>query len=75
MEDSAVPLLKYEFFLKLAPELTTVANLLSSFLLFLPKSLQYIVVYIVVGPSSCGMWDAASAWPNEQCHISAQDPN
>uniref|UniRef100_F6ZAQ9 Vesicle trafficking 1 n=1 Tax=Equus caballus TaxID=9796 RepID=F6ZAQ9_HORSE len=29
----------------------------------------------VVGPSSCGMWDAASVWPNEQCHVHAQDPN
>ena len=30
---------------------------------FSPKALQYIVVYIlVVGPSSCGMWDVASAW-------------
>ena len=36
------------------------------FLLFLPKSPQYIVVHIlVVGPSSCGMWDAASAWLDE----------
>ena len=31
--------------------------------------------YIVVGPSSCGMWDAASAWPDEQCHVRAQDSN
>ena len=32
-------------------------------------------VFLVVGPSSCGMWDAASAWPDEQCQVSAQDLN
>ena len=48
------------------------------FFLFLPKAPWYIVVHMyffVVGPSSCGMWDAASAWPNEQCHVRTQDPN
>src|SRR3712207_6933106 len=25
--------------------------------------------------SSCGMWDAASAWSDEQCHVRAQDSN
>ena len=25
-----------------------------------------------MGPSSCGMWDAASAWFDEQCHVRAQ---
>uniref|UniRef100_A0A9L0ID93 Uncharacterized protein n=1 Tax=Equus asinus TaxID=9793 RepID=A0A9L0ID93_EQUAS len=30
-------------------------------------------VFFVVGPSSCGMWDAASAWSDEQCHVRAQD--
>src|SRR3712207_7548579 len=25
--------------------------------------------------SSCGMWDAASAWFDEQCHVHAQDLN
>src|SRR3712207_8955294 len=29
----------------------------------------------VVGSSSCGMWDAASAWSDEQCHVRAQDSN
>ena len=28
-----------------------------------------------MGPSSCGMWDAASAWFDEQCHVRAQDSN
>ena len=28
-----------------------------------------------MGPSSCGMWDAASAWLDEQCHVRAQDSN
>ena len=31
-------------------------------------------VFLVVGPSSCGMWDAPSAWPDERCHVRAQDP-
>ena len=30
---------------------------------------------LVAGPSNCGMWDAASTWPDEQCHVRAQDPN
>ena len=28
-----------------------------------------------MGSSSCGMWDAASAWSDEQRHIRAQDSN
>lgn len=32
-------------------------------------------VFFVVGSSSCGMWDAASAWFDEQCHVRAQDSN
>uniref|UniRef100_A0A3Q2IEI0 Uncharacterized protein n=1 Tax=Equus caballus TaxID=9796 RepID=A0A3Q2IEI0_HORSE len=32
-------------------------------------------VFSVVGSSSCGMWDAASAWSDEQCHVRAQDSN
>ena len=28
-----------------------------------------------MGPSSCGMWDAASAWSDEQWHVRAQDSN
>ena len=32
-------------------------------------------IFFVVGPSSCGMWDAASAWSDEQCHVRAQDWN
>ena len=56
------------FFKRLAPELTTVANLLFSFLstfffsLNPPSTELYI---LVVGPSSCGMWDAASMWPDD----------
>uniref|UniRef100_A0A9L0T568 Potassium channel tetramerization domain containing 19 n=1 Tax=Equus caballus TaxID=9796 RepID=A0A9L0T568_HORSE len=30
---------------------------------------------LVAGPSSCGIWDAASTWPDERCHVRAQDPN
>ena len=32
-------------------------------------------IFFVVGPSSCGMWDAASAWFDERCHVHAQDSN
>ena len=28
-----------------------------------------------MGPSSCGLWDAASAWLDEQCHVRTQDLN
>ena len=45
------------------------------FLLFLPLSPQYIVVYLVVGPSSCGISDAASAWPDVRCHVRPEDLN
>ena len=47
-------------------------------ILFSPKAPRYIVhscVFLVVGPSSCGMWDATSAWPEEWCHVHAQDSN
>ena len=40
------------------------------FMLFSPQVPQYVVVYF-----SCGMWDATSAWPDECCHVRAQDPN
>ena len=30
---------------------------------------------LAVGPSGCAVWDAASAWPDERCHVRAQDPN
>ena len=47
------------------------------FSLFLPKAppLRSCIVFLVVGPSSCAMWDATSAWPDEQRHVRAQDPN
>ena len=33
-------------------------------------------MYILVAcPSSCGMWDAASTWPDERCHVCSQNPN
>ena len=31
--------------------------------------------FFIVGPSSCGMWDATPAWFDEQCHVRAQDSN
>uniref|UniRef100_A0A8C4PRE4 E1A-binding protein p400 N-terminal domain-containing protein n=1 Tax=Equus asinus asinus TaxID=83772 RepID=A0A8C4PRE4_EQUAS len=44
------------------------------------KSLSFVplvhsCIFFVVGPSSCGTWDAASAWFDEQCHVRAQDSN
>ena len=51
-------------------------KILFIFLFFLlPEAPQYIVVYFSVGPSSYGMWDAASSWPDDRCHVCAQDPN
>ena len=32
-------------------------------------------IFLVGVPSSCGMWDAASAWLDEWCHVRAQDSN
>ena len=32
-------------------------------------------ILFVVGPSSYGMWDAASVWSDEQCYVRAQDSN
>ena len=53
--------------------------LLKDFLIFFPFSSQsppvHSCIFFVVGPSSCGMWDAASAWFDEQCHVHAQDSN
>ena len=47
-----------------------------SFFLFLPKSPRvHGCIFFVVGSSSCGMWDAASAWFDEQYHVRAQDSN
>ena len=73
------------FFLRLAFELH-VANLflLLSLLLLLLLLLLFLLLptapstwlYILaIGPSSCGMWDAASAWLDEWCHVHTQDPN
>ena len=45
------------------------------FLFILPKPPVHSCIFLVVGPSSCGMWDAASAWLDEWCHVRAQDPN
>ena len=51
------------FFFGLASELTPVASLLLFFkFLLLLKALQYIAVY-----SSSAVWDATSAWLDEQC--------
>ena len=48
-------------------------------ILFFPFSPQsppvHSCVFFVVGSSSCGMWDAAPAWSDEQCHVRAQDSN
>ena len=48
-------------------------------ILFFPFSPQsppvHSCIFLVVGSSSCGMWDAASEWSDEQCHVRAQDSN
>ena len=46
------------------------------FFLFLPKAPPvHSCIFFVVGPSSWGMWDAASPWFDGQCHVHAQDWN
>ena len=45
------------------------------FSFFSPKPPVHSCIFFVVGPSSCGMWNAASAWSGEQCHVRAQDSN
>uniref|UniRef100_A0A9L0TTH3 BLOC-1-related complex subunit 7 n=1 Tax=Equus caballus TaxID=9796 RepID=A0A9L0TTH3_HORSE len=43
---------------------------------FSPQSpLVHSCIFFIVDPSSCGMWDAASAWFDEQCHVRTQDSN
>ena len=32
-------------------------------------------MFLDVGPSTDGMWDAATAWPDERCRVGTQDPN
>ena len=48
-------------------------------ILFFPFSPQsppvHSCVSFVVGSPSCGMWDAASALSDEQCHVRARDSN
>ena len=51
----------YLFFLRLAPELTSVANL---FFFFSPKHPGMCLYILVVSASGCAMWDATSAWPD-----------
>ena len=66
---------------KADPELTSVPIFFCFFFFnfifpFSPQSpLVHSCVFLVVGPSSCGMWDTASAWLDEQCHVRGQDPN
>ena len=43
--------------------------------LFFLKIFVRSCIFFVAGPSCCGMWDAASAWFDEQCHDCAQDSN
>ena len=44
-------------------------------LLFHPKAPSYIVVYSSCSPTGSAMWDTASAWLDEQCHVHALDLN
>ena len=43
------------------------------FLLLLPKAPQYILVYSSCS-SGCAIWDAATAWLDEQCHVRTRIP-
>ena len=49
------------------------------FFYFFPFSPQsppvHSCIFFTVAPSSCGMWDTASAWFGEHCHVRAQDSN
>ena len=45
------------------------------FSFFSPNPPVHSCIFLVVGPSSCGVLDAASAWLDEQCHVRAQDLN
>ena len=45
------------------------------FSFFSPKPPVHSCIFFIAGPSSCGMWGAAPAWPDEQRHVHAQDPN
>ena len=40
-----------------------------------PQSPPVHSCILVVSASSCVMWDATSAWPDEWCHVRAQDLN
>ena len=46
-----------------------------SFLFFSPKPPSTWLYILVVGPSGCAIWDAASEWPDEQYYVHVQDPN
>ena len=45
------------------------------FSFFSPKPFSPQLYILVVGPSSCGMWDAVSAPLHELCHVRARDLN
>ena len=67
-----------EIHLKKCQEMPSVQYFFLRFYLspFSPQSPPvHSCIFFVVGPSSCGMWDAASAWFKEQCHVCAQDLN
>src|SRR3712207_9146436 len=38
-----------------------------------PRPPVHSCVFFVVGSSSCGIWDAASAWSDAQCPVRAPD--
>ena len=73
-EDPLGPLTRHHC----SPKITTILFFFKDFIFFLfsPQSPPvHSCIFLIVGPSSCGMWDAAPAWPNEQRHVHAQDPN
>ena len=46
-----------------------------SFFFFSPRPPSTQLYVLDVGPSGSAIWDATSAWLDEQCRVCAQDPN
>ena len=55
------------FFLKIGTRANICCQSSSLLSSFSPKPLSTQLCILVVGPAGCAMWDAASAWLDEQC--------
>ena len=76
MEDTVPFLCPSPLFFKdghLSEQLLPIFFFFPFFLSLKPPGTQLYIP--VVSVSGCAMWDAISAWPDEQCHVCAQDPN